>query len=152
MTSYFSKNDTIVPGNSTSAPLYEWEYYLDYLDPVFVDESQLKYHKYSIVIILWVSLAAFVGFLFLILNLMSLIGLLVCLHGERCPDARGRSQESAQTGSTEQPSHPICKEEITQTPASMTKRHSYEVLPEVSADGQSHTEKFTDEWEWKTFH
>ncbi|XP_027854831.1 melanocortin-2 receptor accessory protein [Xiphophorus couchianus] len=70
--SYFSKNDTIVPGNSTSAPLYEWEYYLDYLDPVFVDESQLKYHKYSIVIILWVSLAAFVGFLFLILNLMSL--------------------------------------------------------------------------------
>uniref|UniRef100_A0A3B3WRJ9 Uncharacterized protein n=1 Tax=Poecilia mexicana TaxID=48701 RepID=A0A3B3WRJ9_9TELE len=54
------------------APLYEWEYYLDYLDPVFVDESQLKYHKYSIVIILWVSLAAFVGFLFLILNLMSL--------------------------------------------------------------------------------
>ncbi|XP_043975290.1 melanocortin-2 receptor accessory protein-like [Gambusia affinis] len=70
--SFFSKNDTIVPGNSTSAPLYEWEYYLDYLDPVFVDESQLKYHKYSIVIILWVSLAAFVGFLFLILNLMSL--------------------------------------------------------------------------------
>ncbi|XP_014827679.1 PREDICTED: melanocortin-2 receptor accessory protein isoform X2 [Poecilia mexicana] len=71
--SYFSKNDTVaVPGNSTSAPLYEWEYYLDYLDPVFVDESQLKYHKYSIVIILWVSLAAFVGFLFLILNLMSL--------------------------------------------------------------------------------
>uniref|UniRef100_A0A3B3TP35 Melanocortin 2 receptor accessory protein n=1 Tax=Poecilia latipinna TaxID=48699 RepID=A0A3B3TP35_9TELE len=55
-----------------SAPLYEWEYYLDYLDPVFVDESQLKYHKYSIVIILWVSLATFVGFLFLILNLMSL--------------------------------------------------------------------------------
>ncbi|XP_014875167.1 melanocortin-2 receptor accessory protein [Poecilia latipinna] len=71
--SYFSKNDTVVvPGNSTSAPLYEWEYYLDYLDPVFVDESQLKYHKYSIVIILWVSLATFVGFLFLILNLMSL--------------------------------------------------------------------------------
>ncbi|PWA28018.1 hypothetical protein CCH79_00012126 [Gambusia affinis] len=44
--SFFSKNDTIVPGNSTCAPLYEWEYYLDYLDPVFVDESQLKYHKY----------------------------------------------------------------------------------------------------------
>uniref|UniRef100_A0A3B5R438 Uncharacterized protein n=1 Tax=Xiphophorus maculatus TaxID=8083 RepID=A0A3B5R438_XIPMA len=110
------------------APLYEWEYYLDYLDPVFVDESQLKYHKYSIVIILWVSLAAFVGFLFLILNLMSLIGLLVCLHGERCPDARGRSQESAQTGSTERPSHPTCKEEITQTLASMTKRHSVFML------------------------
>uniref|UniRef100_A0A3Q2FPH9 Melanocortin 2 receptor accessory protein n=1 Tax=Cyprinodon variegatus TaxID=28743 RepID=A0A3Q2FPH9_CYPVA len=55
-----------------NTPPYEWEYYFDYLDPVFVDESQLKYHKYSIVIILWISLAAFVGFLFLILNLMSL--------------------------------------------------------------------------------
>uniref|UniRef100_M3ZYI1 Melanocortin 2 receptor accessory protein n=1 Tax=Xiphophorus maculatus TaxID=8083 RepID=M3ZYI1_XIPMA len=64
------------------APLYEWEYYLDYLDPVFVDESQLKYHKYSIVIILWVSLAAFVGFLFLILNLMSLsVKLPKCFDG-----------------------------------------------------------------------
>ncbi|XP_012735037.2 melanocortin-2 receptor accessory protein [Fundulus heteroclitus] len=70
---HLSKYGTLaVPGNSTSAPPYEWEYYFDYLDPVFVDESQLKYHKYSIVIMLWVTLAAFVGFLFLVLSLMSL--------------------------------------------------------------------------------
>ena len=28
--------------NSTS---YEWEYYYDYLDPVIVDESKLKFNK-----------------------------------------------------------------------------------------------------------
>ncbi|XP_013868183.1 melanocortin-2 receptor accessory protein [Austrofundulus limnaeus] len=69
-----SKNDTSVTGNSSSAISYEWEYYYDYLDPVIVDESKLTYNKYSIVIILWISLAAFVGFLFLSLNLMSLSG------------------------------------------------------------------------------
>lgn len=31
--------------NSTSAVPYEWEYYYDYLDPVFVNESKLKYNK-----------------------------------------------------------------------------------------------------------
>lgn len=31
--------------NSTSAARYEWEYYYDYLDPVIVDESKLKYNK-----------------------------------------------------------------------------------------------------------
>ena len=31
--------------NSTSALPYEWEYYYDYLDPVIVDESKLKYNK-----------------------------------------------------------------------------------------------------------
>lgn len=40
-----SKNDTSVTGNSTSAISYEWEYYYDYLDPVIVDESKLKYNK-----------------------------------------------------------------------------------------------------------
>lgn len=92
-----SKNDTSVTGNSTSAISYEWEYYYDYLDPVIVDESKLKYNKCkflnitflnsalnvskilssfsdSIVIVLWISLAAFVGFLFLSLNLMSMRG------------------------------------------------------------------------------
>uniref|UniRef100_A0A3P9KWP8 Melanocortin 2 receptor accessory protein n=1 Tax=Oryzias latipes TaxID=8090 RepID=A0A3P9KWP8_ORYLA len=49
-------------------------YYYDYLDPVIVDASKLKYNKYSIVIILWISLVAFVGFLFLTLNLMSVTG------------------------------------------------------------------------------
>lgn len=29
--------------NKTST--YEWEYYYDYIDPVVVDESQLKYNK-----------------------------------------------------------------------------------------------------------
>ncbi|XP_068570732.1 melanocortin-2 receptor accessory protein [Cebidichthys violaceus] len=55
--------------NSTSTVV--WEYYYDYLDPVIVDESKLKYNKYLIVIIFWIILAAFVGFLFLSLNLMS---------------------------------------------------------------------------------
>lgn len=31
--------------NSTSALHYEWEYYYDYLDPVIVNESKLKYNK-----------------------------------------------------------------------------------------------------------
>lgn len=29
--------------NTTST--YEWEYYYDYIEPVIVDESKLKYHK-----------------------------------------------------------------------------------------------------------
>uniref|UniRef100_A0A673C4J4 Melanocortin 2 receptor accessory protein n=1 Tax=Sphaeramia orbicularis TaxID=375764 RepID=A0A673C4J4_9TELE len=57
--------------NTTSVVSYEWEYYYDYLDPPNVDASKLKYNKYSIVIIFWIILAAFVGFLFLSLNLMS---------------------------------------------------------------------------------
>uniref|UniRef100_A0A3P8W377 Melanocortin 2 receptor accessory protein n=1 Tax=Cynoglossus semilaevis TaxID=244447 RepID=A0A3P8W377_CYNSE len=57
--------------NSTATFSYEWEYYYDYIDPVIVDESKLKYNKYSIVILFWIFLAAFVGFLFLFLNLMS---------------------------------------------------------------------------------
>ncbi|AWO98713.1 putative melanocortin-2 receptor accessory protein [Scophthalmus maximus] len=60
--------------NSTSTVSYEWEYYYDYLDPVIVDGSKLQYNKYSIVIIFWIFLAAFVGFLFLFLNLMSSSG------------------------------------------------------------------------------
>ena len=31
--------------NSTTAVNDEWEYYYDYLDPVIVDESKLKYNK-----------------------------------------------------------------------------------------------------------
>lgn len=60
--------------NSTSTAPYEWEYYYYYLDLEIVDESKLKYNKYSIVIIFWIILAAFVGFLFLSLNLMSYSG------------------------------------------------------------------------------
>uniref|UniRef100_A0A3Q3X6D6 Melanocortin 2 receptor accessory protein n=1 Tax=Mola mola TaxID=94237 RepID=A0A3Q3X6D6_MOLML len=57
--------------NSTNTVAYEWEYYYDYVDPVTVDESKLKYNKYLMVIIFWIILAAFVGLLFLTLNLMS---------------------------------------------------------------------------------
>uniref|UniRef100_A0A3B4UE59 Melanocortin 2 receptor accessory protein n=1 Tax=Seriola dumerili TaxID=41447 RepID=A0A3B4UE59_SERDU len=60
-----------VENSNTSAVPYEWEYYYDYLDPVIVDESKLKHNKYSIVIIFWIVLAAFVGSLFITLNLMS---------------------------------------------------------------------------------
>uniref|UniRef100_A0AAQ4QEA2 Melanocortin 2 receptor accessory protein n=1 Tax=Gasterosteus aculeatus aculeatus TaxID=481459 RepID=A0AAQ4QEA2_GASAC len=61
--------------NLTNSVSNEWEYYYDYLDPVIVDESKLKYNKYSIVIIFWIMLAAFVAFLFLSLNLMSHSGM-----------------------------------------------------------------------------
>lgn len=80
---------------------YEWEYYYDYIEPVIVDESKLKYHKCeylslkattkllslgvmitvtnrclfllidSVIIIFWISLSGLVGFLFLTLNLIS---------------------------------------------------------------------------------
>ncbi|XP_070399943.1 melanocortin-2 receptor accessory protein [Nothobranchius furzeri] len=89
------KNTETITTNISSDTSYEWEYYYDYIDPVAVDASQLKYNKCklftpfigcnclplldpslpdSIVIILWVTLAAFLGFLFLTLNLMSLTG------------------------------------------------------------------------------
>ncbi|CAM4417979.1 unnamed protein product [Lepidochelys olivacea] len=60
----------------TNSSEYYWsyEYYWDYLDPVPVDERKLKANKYSIVIAFWVGLAAFVGFLFLILLYMSRSG------------------------------------------------------------------------------
>lgn len=41
----FQNEMMAVPDNSTSAVPYEWEYYYDYLDPVIVDESKLKYNK-----------------------------------------------------------------------------------------------------------
>uniref|UniRef100_A0A671V589 Melanocortin 2 receptor accessory protein n=1 Tax=Sparus aurata TaxID=8175 RepID=A0A671V589_SPAAU len=66
--------------NSSAAENDEWEYYYDYLDPVIVDESKLKYNKYLIVIIFWIILAAFVGFLFLSLTLMCRSGNLPRSH------------------------------------------------------------------------
>uniref|UniRef100_A0A8C8ZBM5 Melanocortin 2 receptor accessory protein n=1 Tax=Prolemur simus TaxID=1328070 RepID=A0A8C8ZBM5_PROSS len=61
-------------GTNASAPYYSYEYYLDYLDLIPVDEKKLKAHKHSIVIAFWVSLAAFVVLLFLILLYMSWSG------------------------------------------------------------------------------
>uniref|UniRef100_A0A8D0H9G4 Melanocortin-2 receptor accessory protein n=1 Tax=Sphenodon punctatus TaxID=8508 RepID=A0A8D0H9G4_SPHPU len=62
--------------NRTNSSDYYWsfEYYLDYLDPLPVDERKLKANKHSIAIAFWVSLAAFVMFLFLILLYMSRSG------------------------------------------------------------------------------
>lgn len=34
-----------VMDNSTATISNQWEYYYDYLDPVIVDESKLKYNK-----------------------------------------------------------------------------------------------------------
>ncbi|XP_075399039.1 melanocortin-2 receptor accessory protein [Tenrec ecaudatus] len=51
-----------------------YEYYLDYLDLMPVDEQKLKANKHSIVIAFWVSLALFVVLLFLILLCMSWSG------------------------------------------------------------------------------
>ncbi|KAM4888752.1 melanocortin-2 receptor accessory protein [Thomomys bottae] len=61
---------------NASVPYYTYEYYLDYLDLLPVDEKKLKANKYSIVIAFWVSLAAFVVLLFLILLYMSWSGTL----------------------------------------------------------------------------
>ncbi|XP_012636370.2 LOW QUALITY PROTEIN: melanocortin-2 receptor accessory protein [Microcebus murinus] len=61
-------------GTNASAPYYSYEYYLDYLDLIPVDEKKLKAHKHSVVIAFWVSLAAFVVLLFLILLYMSWSG------------------------------------------------------------------------------
>ncbi|XP_023046172.2 melanocortin-2 receptor accessory protein isoform X1 [Piliocolobus tephrosceles] len=61
-------------GTNASAPYYSYEYYLDYLDLILVDEKKLKAHKHSIVIAFWVTLAAFVVLLFLILLYMSWSG------------------------------------------------------------------------------
>ncbi|XP_016063698.1 PREDICTED: melanocortin-2 receptor accessory protein [Miniopterus natalensis] len=58
-------------GTNASTPHYSYEYYLDYLDLIPVDEKKLRAHKYSVVIAFWVSLAAFVVLLFLILLYMS---------------------------------------------------------------------------------
>ncbi|XP_056415471.1 melanocortin-2 receptor accessory protein [Hyla sarda] len=56
-------------GSTANDTLYE--FYYDYLDPVSFDESELKANKYSIVIAVWIGLAAFSVFLFLILLYMS---------------------------------------------------------------------------------
>ncbi|XP_012665125.1 melanocortin-2 receptor accessory protein [Otolemur garnettii] len=61
-------------GTNISAPYNSYEYYMDYLDLIPVDEKKLKAPKYSIVIVFWVSLAAFVLLLFLILLYMSWSG------------------------------------------------------------------------------
>uniref|UniRef100_A0A8C9RBN5 Melanocortin-2 receptor accessory protein n=1 Tax=Scleropages formosus TaxID=113540 RepID=A0A8C9RBN5_SCLFO len=55
---------------------YRWkyEYYYDYVEPVIVDEKTLKFNKYSIVIIFWIGMAAFVVFLFLCLLHLSRSG------------------------------------------------------------------------------
>ncbi|XP_073747327.1 melanocortin-2 receptor accessory protein isoform X1 [Callorhinus ursinus] len=62
--------------NQTNAStLYNsYEYYLDYLDLIPVDERKLKANKYLIVITFWASLAFFVMLLFLILLYMSWSG------------------------------------------------------------------------------
>ncbi|XP_067220424.1 melanocortin-2 receptor accessory protein-like [Chanodichthys erythropterus] len=59
--------------NSTKSSEYalEYEYYYDYVDPVFVNASALEYNRYSIVLIVWIILAAFIGFFFLILSFIS---------------------------------------------------------------------------------
>ncbi|GAB1300416.1 Melanocortin-2 receptor accessory protein [Apodemus speciosus] len=57
-----------------SVPLTSYEYYLDYIDLIPVDEKKLKASKHSIVIALWLSLATFVVLLFLILLYMSWSG------------------------------------------------------------------------------
>uniref|UniRef100_A0A4W5JGS5 Uncharacterized protein n=1 Tax=Hucho hucho TaxID=62062 RepID=A0A4W5JGS5_9TELE len=58
------KNST---NSSQDSWRYEWEYYYDYLDPIPVDERFLYHH----LLVYPKCLAAFVGFLFVILTFMS---------------------------------------------------------------------------------
>ncbi|XP_076137813.1 melanocortin-2 receptor accessory protein [Alosa pseudoharengus] len=59
--------------NSTNSSEYIWayEYYYDYIDPIPVNASTLKYNKYSIVILMWITVAAFIGTFFFVLSYMS---------------------------------------------------------------------------------
>uniref|UniRef100_K9IGS9 Putative melanocortin-2 receptor accessory protein n=1 Tax=Desmodus rotundus TaxID=9430 RepID=K9IGS9_DESRO len=61
-------------GTNASAPDYSYEYYLDYLDLVPVDERKLRAHKHAIAIAFWASLVAFVLLLLLVLLYMSWSG------------------------------------------------------------------------------
>ncbi|KAM6162786.1 melanocortin-2 receptor accessory protein [Erethizon dorsatum] len=96
---------------NTSAPYYSYEYYLDYLDLIPVDEKKLRANKYSIVIAFWVSLAAFVVLLFLILLCMSWSGSSQMRNGPQhhhaCPWSPGLSLplclRRASEGTAEEP-------------------------------------------------
>ncbi|XP_076832064.1 melanocortin-2 receptor accessory protein [Brachyhypopomus gauderio] len=61
---------------STNNSTYQWiyEYYYDYVDPVTVDASKLRYNRYSIVIIFWITMIAFIGLFALILSSISRTG------------------------------------------------------------------------------
>ncbi|XP_031220224.1 melanocortin-2 receptor accessory protein [Mastomys coucha] len=77
----------------TSVPFTSYEYYLDYIDLIPVDEKKLKANKHSVVIALWLSLATFVVLLFLILLYMSWSGSPQVRHSlqpqELCPWTHG---------------------------------------------------------------
>lgn len=67
--------DTVMANRTdASVPFTSYEYYLDYIDLIPVDEKKLKANKHSIVIALWLSLATFVVLLFFILLYMSWSG------------------------------------------------------------------------------
>ncbi|XP_028612246.1 melanocortin-2 receptor accessory protein [Grammomys surdaster] len=76
-----------------SVPFTSFEYYLDYIDLIPVDEKKLKANKHSIVIALWLSLATFVVLLFLILLYMSWSGSSQMRHSPQphqiCPWTHG---------------------------------------------------------------
>ncbi|XP_004711381.1 melanocortin-2 receptor accessory protein [Echinops telfairi] len=76
--------------SSTTGSSYE--YYLDYLDLVPVDERKLKANKHSIVIAFWASLVLFVVLLFLILLCMSWSGTPQRRSSPQNPPARSWSQ------------------------------------------------------------
>ncbi|KAM5334989.1 melanocortin-2 receptor accessory protein [Glossophaga mutica] len=74
----------MVNGTNASAPDYGYEYYLDYLDFVPVDERKLRAHKHAVAIAFWVSLVAFVLLLLLIL---------LCTSRTGPPPARNPAQQ-----------------------------------------------------------
>uniref|UniRef100_A0A8B9GQE1 Melanocortin 2 receptor accessory protein n=1 Tax=Astyanax mexicanus TaxID=7994 RepID=A0A8B9GQE1_ASTMX len=62
------------PSNSSAYEM-TYEYYYDYMDPVMVNARSLRYNRYSIVIIFWIIMAAFIGLFFLILTNISRTGI-----------------------------------------------------------------------------
>ncbi|XP_072547961.1 melanocortin-2 receptor accessory protein [Salminus brasiliensis] len=95
-------DETRIMERSTNSSVSEmtYEYYYDYLDPVVVNARSLRYNRYSIVIIFWIIMAAFIGLFFLILTNISRTGFqirhpsitrkgsLLLRKKERCPSSK----------------------------------------------------------------
>ncbi|KAM5281174.1 melanocortin-2 receptor accessory protein [Ctenodactylus gundi] len=93
---------------NASVPYYSYEYYLDYLDLIPVDEKKLRANKHSIVIAFWVSLAAFMMLLFLLLLYMS---------WPASPQGRNSPQHHQMCPWSPSLSFPLCLRRASESPA-----------------------------------
>ncbi|XP_019585828.2 melanocortin-2 receptor accessory protein [Rhinolophus sinicus] len=154
-------------GTNASSLYYSYEYYMDYLDLIPVDEKKLTAHKHSIVIAFWLSLAAFVVLLFLILLSMSCSGSLqgrnngqqhptcswshglhlpLCIRRfllhHRAPRATPQASPSSvkEPGSTAYgPHHPLQQEGPSTSPPTPSQPQAQPAVPgELALDGNPH--------------